>query len=153
MTKQTAGSPEVFGEMVVFAVRELRCALPLSQLQEIIRLPAITPVRVGIPELRGVINLRGEIVTVIDLGVSLGFAPQRITRDSRIVVVKHGEELIGLLVDRVDDTTTAQADDVFPPPGNLHGVHGAMFRAVLRTEAELIAVLDLGRALFRGEAA
>ena len=135
-------------ELVLFSVEDLWCGLPIDLVQEIIRPPPITPVRVGRPEVRGVINLRGQIVTVIDLRRRFGLEPAALARQARIVVVIHGDEQVGLLVDRVEDTVTTDPELMSAPPGNLSGVRGKLFEGVYRMEERLVAVLDSESVLF-----
>jgi purine-binding chemotaxis protein CheW len=135
-------------ELVLFSVDELWCGLPIDRVQEIIRPPQVTPVRVGRPEVRGVINLRGQIVTVVDLRRRFGLETVTLNRQSRIVVVQQGDEQVGLLVDKVEDTIRTEAAELLPPPGNLGGVRGRLFAGVYRMEERLVAVLDCQAVLF-----
>lgn len=94
-------------------------ALELLCVQEVVRLAPIVAMRGAVPAILGAMNLRGRIVPVIDLAAWLQVG--RAVRDdrSRIVVVERADELIGLLVDAVEDVVTLGRDRVEPPlPGN-----------------------------------
>lgn len=134
-------------------VEELQCAsfylgealmgIPIQQIEEINRHLAMTPVPHAPPHVRGVINLRGEVVTVIDLRTILGLAPTELTPRTRNVIVNSKGEHIGLLVDRIADVVTAGGDQVEPPPANVRGVDGRFFRGVYKLDGELLVILDV----------
>ena len=98
-------------------------------------------------KVRGVINLRGEVVTVIDLRTVLGLETIEITRAARNIVLSSGGERIGLLVDSISDVVTASSTDIVDAPGNLSGVDGRFFRGVLKRDGELLLVLDVDEVL------
>ena len=77
--------------------------LPISLVREIVRVPEITPVPNAPPHIEGVINLRGRIIAVIDLGKRFGEAAIERNSKSRIVVVELEERLVGLLVNSASE--------------------------------------------------
>jgi purine-binding chemotaxis protein CheW len=94
-------------------------ALELLCVQEVVRLAPIVAMRGAAPAVLGAMNLRGRIVPVIDLAAWLRVGRSVHGERSRIVVVERADELIGLLVDAVDDVVTLGRDRVEPPlPGN-----------------------------------
>lgn len=147
---ETVASPNNL-ELTVFSVGELLCALENSSVREISGLRSITKVHHAAPQVRGVVNLRGQIMTVLDLGVRFGIGPVPEDRKARILVVRSGEEDMGLLVDGVDDVMNAPQTDLEPPPSNIGGVSGGYFRAILKSRDDLICVLDLERILSDGD--
>lgn len=76
-----------------------------------------------------------------------GIGPVPEDRKARILVVRSGEEDMGLLVDGVDDVMNAPQTDLETPPSNIGGVSGGYFRAILKSRDDLICVLDLERIL------
>ncbi len=133
--------PEV--ELATLYVADLLLGIPIREVEEISRYGAVTPVP-GAPEsVCGVMSLRGEVVTVLDLRVLLGLGKTEPTRRTRNVIVHAGGERIGLLVDRVADVVRAATADLLPPPANLSGAESAMFRAVYRMESELLVLVDV----------
>jgi len=139
-------------EMIVFEVGNLLCGLPMREIQEIINLPNITKVRMPQADIEGLINLRGKIVTVINMNIRCGFAPLEARSDMRIIAVEFKDELLGLLVEKVVDSVQASADDIIPVPGNMDGIQAQIFKAMYKKEDKLIGILDIEKALF-GEAA
>ena len=129
-------------ELVIFTVSDLVCALKSIDVQEIIKNQVITPVHNAAEYVRGVINLRGNIVTIIDLHSK--FDRSCTTRDKvRIIIVTYQEESIGLLVDEVDDILMADHSYIDPPPANLHGLNGNDFSGIFKMEQKLVAIVDL----------
>jgi purine-binding chemotaxis protein CheW len=96
---------------------------------------------------RGILNLRGQIVTIIDLGQRLGLASTDLDKESRNIIVNSKGEYIGLNVDKLSDVVQAQWDTVEPPPANIGGVQGKFFLGVYKTEKELIGILDIDEVL------
>ena len=94
--------------LATFFVREALCALDAAGIQEVIRLGPLTPVRHAPPEVAGIVNLRGKIVTILDLGLRLGLRRMVPSGDSRIFIIEDRNEFIGLLVDRVDEVVEVE---------------------------------------------
>ena len=141
-----AAEPETL-EIATFSVGENLIGVDIRQVQEINRNMSIARVPHVPPKVRGVINLRGEVVTVIDLRVVLGLEPIGVTRMTRNIVLSSGGERIGLLVDSISDVVTASSADIVDAPGNLSGVDGRFFRGVLKRDGELLLVLDVDEVL------
>ncbi|MFQ5502594.1 MAG: chemotaxis protein CheW, partial [Phycisphaerae bacterium] len=97
----------------------------------------------------GVINLRGEVVTVIDLCKVLKIERTTKVSDSRNIIVNSMGEHIGLLVDRIADVVTARSDEIDPLVANLHGIDGRFFEGVFRMDSELMVILDVEEILTR----
>lgn len=130
-------------EFITFYLGDLLLGIDIHQVQEINRNIDLTPVPHAPKAVRGVINLRGEVVLVVDLREVLGLAPAALTRSNRNVIVKNGGEQIGLLVDRVADVVRAHTDDLDPMPENLRGIDQRFFKAVYKLEIGLLVILDV----------
>jgi purine-binding chemotaxis protein CheW len=136
--------------LATFFVRDALCALDAAGIQEVIRLGPLTPIRHALPDVAGILNLRGKIVTVLDLGLRLGFAAAVPTADSRIFIMDDRNEFIGLLVDRVDEVVEAERAQWQVPPANVRGAQGRFFQGVYRAGARAITVLDPAPILAEG---
>jgi purine-binding chemotaxis protein CheW len=136
--------------LATFFVREALCGLDAAGIQEVIRLGPLTPVRHSSPDVAGILNLRGKIVTILDLGMRLGFAPTVPTNDSRIFIIEDRNEFVGLLVDRVDEVVEVERDQWQAPPANVRGGQGQYFQGVYRSGGRAITVLDPGSVLAEG---
>jgi len=130
-------------ELIAFRVGNLSCALPISEIQEIIDLPSITRVPMPQPEIEGLVNLRGSIVTIIDMRVRCGFEPLPRDRHSRIIATELQGELMGLMVEEVEDSISAPLSEIIATPGNIKGIEAEIFRAVYKKDDKLIGILGL----------
>jgi purine-binding chemotaxis protein CheW len=134
-------------ELAIFMVGDMPCGLDTELVQEIIKNSQITVVHRAPEFVTGVINLRGEIATVIDLRIKFQMPPSETGQSKEIVVVRHGDEAIGLLVDGVNDVVIANMDSISPPPSNVGNIAGAFFDGIFAMEQELVSVLNPGELL------
>jgi purine-binding chemotaxis protein CheW len=137
-------------EWVVLEVGNIRCGIAITQIQEINKQIDMTPVHHAPAYVRGVINLRGQIVTVVDLRVKFGLPPLELDEERCIVVVRWSGESIGVLADRIQDIVVADAADILDPPANICGVTGAFFSGIYPMEQGLVAFLRLPEVLKYG---
>jgi purine-binding chemotaxis protein CheW len=128
--------------LATFFVRDALCALDASGVQEVIRLGFVTPVRHAPPEVVGVINLRGKIVTLLDISMTLGFGKAVPSRDSRIFIMEDRNEFLGLLVDRVGEVIEIEPDRGEPLPVNIPPSQARFFHGVCRAGGQVIALLN-----------
>lgn len=147
MNAMRSGPPQSRGtrELVVFRVGDLLCGVDIDVVQEVNKQLDITAVHQAPAVVRGLVNLRGQIITILDLRRFLGQPPMPIGRNARCVVVRRREEAIGLLVEEVDDILAASRDDILPMPPHLRGPWGDLFEGVYRMSDRLVAVLDVER--------
>ena len=138
----SAGDWRTTTELAIFHVGDVTCALQSIEVQEIIKNQEITVVHHAPEYVRGVINLRGQIVTIISMHKKFNIDTAE-TSAMQIVVVKKGEESVGLLVDSVDDILMAQTDAIENPPSNLQGIKGSFFTGIYKKEDELVAILNI----------
>lgn len=117
--------------------------IELDCVQEINRLVDATEVPRAPGAVRGLVNLRGNLVTVLDLGVVLHGAPIKTDANSRTVVVDLGEERIGLLVERVGDVVSRGESALEPLPRHIGKAQARWFNGLIQTEKALLLVLDV----------
>jgi purine-binding chemotaxis protein CheW len=144
--KKRTGSASML-ELATFYVGEAQCGIDILKIQEINKQTEVTGVPQSPDYVIGVLNLRGRIVTVIDLGLKTGLSPITQDKDNRNIIVDSMGEHIGLLVDRISDVMSADPSQVEPPPANLGGIEGSYFEGIVKTETGLIGVLDIERVL------
>ncbi|MEP6643134.1 MAG: chemotaxis protein CheW [Acidobacteriaceae bacterium] len=133
--------------IVGFHVGRETYGVPITSLHEIVRVPEITAVPDAPDYMEGVINLRGKIVSVIDLRKRLGEATSAPGRRNRILVVEYGGKLSGLIVDSASEVLKIPATDIEPSPlilqeGGLNCVTG-----LAKHKGRLIVLLDTGKLL------
>ncbi len=134
-------------EFATFYLGDLLTGVDIRQIQEIDRHLELTAIPHAPPWVRGVTNLRGEVVTVLDLRMVAQLETSEITEQSRNVIVDSQGEQIGLLVDRVADVVTVRTDEIEPPPANIGGIDSRFFRGVYKLNSELLVLLNVEEAL------
>lgn len=148
---QTMSTPAGQSTLVAaFVVRDTLCGLDATGVEEVIRLGRLTPVRYAPEEVVGIINLRGKIVTIIDLGLRLGFGKAVTGSESRIFIIEDCHEFIGLLADRVEEVVEVDSDCWRSPPANVNCGQGRFFKGVYRVRGRVITLLDAGQILGEG---
>ena len=128
--------------LATFFVRDALCALDAAGVQEVIRVDSITPVRHAPEEVAGVINLRGKIVTLLDLGRILGFEKSSISKESRVFIIEDRNEFLGLLVDRVGEVIEVENGKHDPLPLNIPPSQARFFTGICRNGGHVIALLN-----------
>lgn len=129
--------------LATFSVRDALCAVDAAGVQEVIRLSAVTRVHHASPEVLGIVNLRGRIVTILDLGLTLGFAAAEPGPDSRVFIVEDHQEFIGLLVDRVGEVVEAESDGLEALPANVSRAQSRFFQGVCRAGGRVVTLIDV----------
>ena len=134
---------------VTFEVAGQLFGVPVMRVQDILTPDAIAPVPGGPAEVQGLINLRGRIVTVIDLRTRLGLkhAPKVEGRRGMCVTVENDGESYTLLVDRVGDVVTLPASLREEGPATLDTLWRDVSDGVFRAGDRLLVILDVGRLL------
>jgi purine-binding chemotaxis protein CheW len=125
-----------------FYVRHSLCALDASGVQEVIRVESLTLVRHAPETVAGVMNLRGKIVTLLDLGMILGFGKSEITRENRVYILEDRNEFLGVLVDRVGEVIEVEPGRDEPLPINLPASQARFFSGVCRAGGHVIGILN-----------
>lgn len=123
--------------------------IDILSVREIIRAFDITQVPRSAGHIRGLINLRGQVVTIHDLAVRLGMARPELTDQSHIVVLKPlqssgvSQDPVGLLVDNIGDVVEADAAATETPPANVNETEDRFLSGVVKTDAGLLVLLNL----------
>jgi len=128
--------------IATFRLGEGTFGIDTALIQEVVMTGDLTPVRHAPGYVAGIRNLRGRIITVIDLRVRLGLGCVAHDPGNRILIVDWKGEPVGVLVDRVADTVTVGADALQATPPNLHGVQMQNLLGVFRSGERLVALLD-----------
>lgn len=139
---------------VTFSLNDETFALPVEPVRQVVRVANITRVPHAPRPIRGVTNLRGRVIPVIDLRMRVGLEPSEIGRQSRVVAVASRGRLLGLLVDAVHQVVHIDLNKVQPPPEDVMTIESDYILGVYHQEESLILLLDVDRALvLREEAA
>jgi purine-binding chemotaxis protein CheW len=132
-------------QYVEFGIENEQYAIRIQDIHEIIKIQGITQIPNVLPYVKGVINLRGKIVPVISLRNLFQLGEKEYTKTTRIVVVHHKEDTVGIIVDRVNKVATFS--DLQPPPPRVGGIDGNFFVGIGVTESGLVGILKLDEVL------
>lgn len=117
--------------------------VPISKVREIVRVPEITPVP-DMPEfLKGVINLRGRIVAVVDMSKRLGTAGPGVRKTSRVLILELGGSLTGLIVDSVSEILKLDEGSIEPPPEMISSIGAEYVTGVGKLRDRLFVLLEI----------
>jgi purine-binding chemotaxis protein CheW len=133
-------------EFLTFSVAGQHFAIPATSVQDVLRLPPLTQVPLARPEIIGLLNLRGHIVTAISLSIRLGNAPAKETKPMA-VVIHHAGEPACLVVDAVGDVVALAPEDMESNPASMNGGWSALSRGIFKMPAGLLVVLDVENVL------
>ena len=147
MAEMTMNTSSEDLEFSTFYVGGALCGINILNIQEINKHFEITKVPQASNYVTGILNLRGRIVPIIDLGEKLGLDPVNQNKSNRNIIVNSEDEHIGLLVDAISDVVLTKTEDIEPAPSNIGGVKGKYFQGVLKTEKQLIGILDIDEVL------
>jgi len=139
------------GEFVTVYLGDQLIGIPVLCVHDVMRMGALTRVPRAPPLVAGVMNLRGRIVTAIDVRTCLGLPAREAGPPSMGIVVEQGGQPYALIVDGVGDVVRVPADRYEPHPGTLSPQWRAVTGGVYRLD-ELMLVLDIGRLLASGMA-
>lgn len=127
-------------QFVTFRIDEHLLGIDILLVREINRILDITDVPASRDFVRGLLNLRGQIITVIDLGVRLGRMPRIITDESHNIILK--VDNAGFLVDSIGDVLSINEDEIDQPPCNMSGIEGRFISGVVKMPDGLIIILS-----------
>jgi purine-binding chemotaxis protein CheW len=134
-------------DYVTFTTAGQLFGLPIEHVQDVFTLANITRVPLAGPEIAGVLNLRGRIVTVIDLANRLQLDAPRDATAPMVIGIERGAESFGILVDRVGEVLSLADGDRDPAPINLDRTLDATVTGVFRLDEKILVALDADRML------
>ena len=136
-------------QIVSFRLGRETFATTVSQVREIRKVEDITRVPKMPHYIEGVMNLRGQITTVIDLKKRLNIASDGPSRSdqSRIIVAEIGDNQLGIIVDAVEDVMRVPKESISPPPKTLAGIESAALTGISKLPDRLIMMLDMEKVM------
>jgi purine-binding chemotaxis protein CheW len=138
-------------QVVSFKLGSEEYGVDIAQVQEINRMVAITHVPRAPQFMEGVINLRGQLIPIIDLRTRFGMPRTEHTKNTRIVVTEIGSKRVGMVVDSVSEVLRIPTEQIEEAPEMISGVDTEYIRGVGKIEDRLIIMLDLGRVITGAE--
>lgn len=140
-----------------FFLKNIHFGIDIKQVQEVIQTPEITPVPLAPIDICGLINLRGQIVTAIDLQsrIEIGHKLQNFINDSALdedflsynIIVQSPDEVASLLVDDIGDMLELSLDEFEPPPATLTGKIRQLLKGVYALPQGFLMILDIEKVL------
>ena len=128
-------------QVVVFDLAGVRYGIDILQVQEIMRVVEITPVAETDFAVEGIINLRGQVITVINLSRRLGLPEKERNQETRVVVVELNGKKVGLIVDRVLEVGTYTGEEIEDP--SVIGTNATFLKGIVKKKEHLWLVLNL----------
>ncbi len=134
-------------ELIAFRIGTQEFCIDIMSIREIRGWTPATPLPKSPSFVRGVINLRGTVLPIVDLAVRLGFAPAEPTARHAIMVSQIGQQVVGLLVEGVSDIFTVSDNDIQPTPDVASDMAKRFVRGVIAIDGRLISLIALNAVL------
>lgn len=136
-------------QLVTFRLDQEEFGIDIMTVQEIIKIPSITHVPRAPKYIEGVINLRGNVIPVINLNERFAIRQSAESTDARIIVVQVENKVVGMKVDQVSEVLRLAEDDIEPPPPMAIGVDASYIRGVGKVGERLVALLEVDKIIDR----
>ncbi len=134
-------------QLCSFQLADATFGLDTMLVQEIIKVPDITKVYLAPKEITGIINLRGKIVTIIDLAIKLELTTEVEMTNRKIIIVESQDEHFGLVVDNINDVIHIDGEELDAAPSNVRVAQSRFISGVFRDNEQLIAILNLNEVI------
>lgn len=138
-------------QMLTFSLDNVSYGVNVHQVREVKNFEGVTPVPYAPPYVKGVTNLRGEVIPVIDLRKRFGFAARKGNEDTGIMVIVQDKHPIGVMVDSVMEVLTIQRKDIESNPDSLITDRNQAVLGVAKHDKDLIILLDLMKVVSRND--
>ncbi|MFZ5942950.1 MAG: chemotaxis protein CheW [Bacillota bacterium] len=138
-------------QLVVFSLQNEEYGLEITKVQEIVRFQEITKVPNAPSFIKGLINLRGQVIPVVDLKKRFYGTGSEVLEDTRIIVVKAAAHTIGIIADQVSEVMRVPEDSIEPTPSLINDFNQSGITGVGKLEGRLLILLDLEKTLSSAE--
>jgi purine-binding chemotaxis protein CheW len=135
------------GQLATFRLDGDLYGVEVEHVQEVLRSQQLTRVPLAPSAVAGLINLRGQVVTAIELRERLGRPPRPEGTDAVVIVVRLHGEAVSLLVDSIADVVDVDAADFESPPDTLEGSARDLIRGAYKLDGKLLLALDVQKAV------
>jgi purine-binding chemotaxis protein CheW len=143
--KTISGVRDAKGRFSTFYVADLFFGIDVLRVQEVLRYQPMTRVPKAPEVIEGLMNLRGQIVTAIDMRRLLHLPDRKGDTQPMNVVIRTDDGAVSLLVDEIGDVLSLENASYEPPPGNLQATARKLIRGVYKLDGKLLLVLDAER--------
>lgn len=135
-------------QLVSFMLDDVEYGVDILSVHEILRFPEMTRLPNTPPFIKGVINLRGNVIPVVDMRIRFGFPEGDITDLTRIIVVETGGKQVGILVDNVYQVVRLPVSSIDPPSDLITGISEDFISGIGRLRDRLIVLLNMTQIIF-----
>jgi purine-binding chemotaxis protein CheW len=154
-TTAAAASAGQAGQYLTFGLGTETFAIGIMAIKEIIEYSSLTEVPMMPPYVRGVINLRGAVVPVLDLPVRFGKAASAVTKRTCIVIIEvalgSDRHVLGLVVDAVNAVLDIPSGDIEPPPAFGASIRTEFIRGMVKVDSKFVILVDIDHVLAADE--
>jgi purine-binding chemotaxis protein CheW len=130
------------GQLAVFRVDEMRFGVEVLAVQEVIKFIGMTQVPLADAAVKGLINLRGQIITAIDLRTMLGVKSSAYSKEPMNIVLQVGQSTLSLLVDEIEDVIVPDPSKFEDIPKNISPECSKLLKGVYKLNVGLLLILD-----------
>lgn len=134
------------GRYLEFSLGDECYAIPLLKVREVIAVPNTTPIPHSPPYFMGIMNLRGQVISILDIRKKLGIKPNEESSETAVIIVDLDPIFLGIVVDSVNKVLAISEHDVGDRP-SLEGKNTDYITGVYRVEDKLTILMDIGKAL------
>ncbi|MEU2350551.1 chemotaxis protein CheW [Modestobacter sp. NPDC049651] len=142
-----AAAPPATSQLATFWLDGDLYGVEVEHVQEVLRSQGITRVPLAPPAVAGLINLRGQVVTAIELRERLGRKPRPEGQEPVVIVIRLHGEAVSVLVDSIADVVDVDVRDFEAPPDTLDGTARDLIRGAYKLSGQLLLALDVNRAV------
>jgi purine-binding chemotaxis protein CheW len=136
-----------------FSVADMFCGIDVGQVQEVLKYQEMTPLPLAPDVIQGLINLRGQIVTAVDLRRRFRLPERTLDRQPMNMVLRSDGGAVSLLVDEIGDVIEVDGCEHEPPPSTMDPFHRDVVEAVFKLDGKLLLALDTAKVMrLEGEA-
>ncbi len=143
--KERRASKEV--QMVAFKLKAEEFAVDIHQVREVLKMTQVTPLPQSAHYIEGVINLRGEVIPVVDLRKRFELSEEKRNEQTRIIIVEITGNDVGLIVDSVTEVLRFSATAIQAPPTRIAGTRTDLIKGVGKIHDRLLIILNLEKIL------
>ena len=138
-------------QLILFTLNDSLYGIPIEKVSEINRLEDITPLPKAPQFIEGVINLRGNVVPVIDLRKRFGMEQVERTNKNKIIILLINKRLFGIIVDSVHEVLTLAGENIEPSLPTASGLKADFINSIGRYQDKLIIILEISRIISSSE--
>ena len=138
-------------QIVCFKIANEEYGIDILKVQEIQKIPEITQIPRSVEYIKGVIDLRGKVIPIVDLSVKFGIKKPEETEFDRAIMIdvddKKGDhpKRIGLAIDNVSHVVRVDSNDIEPPPPVVKGISGKYIIGIAKLEDRFVVILDINQ--------